>query len=492
MSLENVPSAVPDVLNFTKILPLAVESRARRRSFLPDNAQTFRSDQNNIIRIPVAANAFLDTKESYLRMRLLNTTGFTLGLDFGGGHGIIQRLTILQGGRILSDVHRYNRLLSAILLPAQGSETNVATRSVTEGMKYGNSGVGGAGNMGVSAALLETNGAIVNTATNADDVIPAAAGSFYNLSIPLVNGLLGSGQEKLVPLQLLGSQPIVIEITLAPAEDIGVWGGVGGGGFAAGGYTIDNVRYMASLVEVGQEVDAHLRQVQSAANGRLTLNGTDWSHYSQVIPTNSQGQQILNIPSRRKSIKSVLWVGQGTALGAMPAPTIVTNMSYGGHLELRSAQLKVGSNYVPPLPVRCDFFANQAARTRAEAFEELAKCFGSVHDPAGKGSLSRINWMINPGAVAAGPPAIPGQSPPGAASVSYQFGCMGIDCEAFQPDGKGGGALESGLDTATRSLPISLHLDVAVPIAEPVLVDMYVVYDSIYWIDQGGNLQVSM
>ena len=80
MSLENVPSAIPDVLNYTKILPLSVESRARRRSYLPENGQSFVSDQNNIIRIPVSANAFLDTKESYLRMRLLNTTGLTVEL----------------------------------------------------------------------------------------------------------------------------------------------------------------------------------------------------------------------------------------------------------------------------------------------------------------------------------------------------------------------------------------------------------------------------
>lgn len=485
MSLENVPSAIPPVLDYTAILPLAVESRARRRSFLPDNAQSFRSDRNNIIRIPVSASAFLDTKESYLRMRLLNTTTLPLGLDFGGGHSVIQRLTILQGGRILSDVHDYNRLVSAVLLPGQGSEVNVATRSVTEGVRYGNSAVGGAGNMGVSATLLETNGAIVNTPTNANDVVPAAAGSYYNLSIPLVNGLLGTGQEKLVPLQLLGSQPIVIEITLAPAPTIGVYAGAAGG---EPGYTIDNVRYMASLVEVGQEVDQQLRSVQAAAGGRLTLNGTDYTHYRQTIPTNSTGVQTLNIPARRKSIKSVLWVGGSTQYGAAPAETLIYNLSFGGHLNLREYQLKIGSNYIPSQPVDCSFFNNQNSLARAEAFEELAKCFGSVHDPNGVGSLSRINYMISDG-LAAG---IPGESAGGAATVSHRFGAMGMDVEAFQPDGKGGGALESGIDTATRSLPVSLLLNVAVAIAEPLQIDMYVVYDSIYFIDQGGNLQVSM
>ena len=101
-------SVVPEQINYTKILPLAVESRARRRSFLPTNGQLFNSAQNNIIQIGISANAFLDTKESYLRMRLTNTTGQTLGLDFGGGHGIIQRLTLLQQGRVLSDIHNYN------------------------------------------------------------------------------------------------------------------------------------------------------------------------------------------------------------------------------------------------------------------------------------------------------------------------------------------------------------------------------------------------
>ena len=72
-------SVVPEQINYTKILPLAVESRARRRSFLPTNGQLFNSAQNNIIQIGISANAFLDTKESYLRMRLTNTTGQTLG-----------------------------------------------------------------------------------------------------------------------------------------------------------------------------------------------------------------------------------------------------------------------------------------------------------------------------------------------------------------------------------------------------------------------------
>ena len=485
MSLENVPSAIPDVLNYTKILPLSVESRARRRAYLPENGQSFVSDQNNIIRIPVSANAFLDTKESYLRMRLLNTTGLTFGLDFGGGHGLVQRLTILQGGRILSDVHDYNKLLSGILLPAHGNETNLATRSVTEGMRYANSGVGGAGNMGASQ-VAEVTGATINTPTNPNDVVPAAAGSFYNLSIPLVNGLLGTGQEKLVPLQLLGSQPIVIEITLAPVMDIGVYAGAGI--VNPPGYTVDDVRYMASLVEVGPEVDQHLRQVQAASGGRLTINGTDWTHYSAQIPANAQGLNVLNIPCRRKSIKSVLFVGASQTYGAMPAQAAIYNLSAGGHCEIDEYWLKVGQTNIPETPIQCNFSNAQNPFARAEALEELSKCFGSASDPHGTGCISRVNWMVNDGLAG----NMRGQSAGGAVMLSHAFGAMGVDIEAFQPDGKGGGALESGIDSATRSLPITLNVRTGAALAEAMVVDMYVVYDSIYFIDQGGNLQVSM
>lgn len=485
MSLENVPSAIPDALNYTKILPLAVESRARRRAYLPENGQSFVSDQNNIIRIPISGNAFLDTKESYLRMRLLNTTGLTMGLDFGGAHGLIQRLTILQGGRILSDVHDYNKLLSAILLPAQGNETNLSTRSVTEGMRYANSGVGAGGNMGVTTAA-EVTGACVNTPTNPNDVIPAAAGSFYNVSIPLVNGLLGTSQDKLVPLQLLGSQPIVIEITLAPVMDIGVFAGAGIAN--PPGYTVDDVRYMASLVEVGPEVDQHLRSVQAAAGGRLTISGTDWTHYSAQIPVNAQGLNALNIPCRRKSIKSVLFCGASQTYGAMPAQSLIYNLSYGGHCEIAEYWLKVGQTNIPQTPIQCNFDTGQNPFARAEALEELSKTFGSANNAHGVGVLSRVNYQCQSGLAANA--AI--QSAGGAVMRTHLFGPMGVDIEAFQPDGKGGGALESGIDSATRSLPITLNVRTALPLAEAMVMDMYVVYDSIYWIDQGGNLQVSM
>ena len=134
---------LPSNVDYTKILPLAVESRSRRRSFFPTNGQTFTSDGNNIIRIDISASAFLDTKHSYLRFRFRNQTAQTVGFDFGGGHNFIRRLRIEQAGNVLTDVNHYNRLMAGVILPCQGGIDSVAHRSISEGQRFANARAAG-------------------------------------------------------------------------------------------------------------------------------------------------------------------------------------------------------------------------------------------------------------------------------------------------------------------------------------------------------------
>tara|TARA_R100000664_G_C2749724_1_gene137064 strand:+ start:538 stop:1986 length:1449 start_codon:yes stop_codon:yes gene_type:complete len=477
---------LPSNVDYTKILPLAVESRSRRRSFFPTNGQTFASGGNNIIRIDVAASAFLDTKHSYLRFRYTNDAANTCGFDFGGGHGFIRRLRIEQAGNVLSDCNHYNKLMSAIILPCQGGIDSVAHRSLTEGQRFANNRAQGTSMAPCPAA--DVSGAIVNTPANSSEVVdfPGGAGGSlsYTFSIPLMNGLLGSTQDKMVPLQMLGSSPITIEIELADGLDIGAYGGF----LAAPTYTIDNVRYIAQLVEVGPEVDAQLRMVQEVSGGKLVLNGVDYSHFNGNIAAGATGVQTINVPARRKSLKSLFFVGASQAYGGAGAGSHSQsfNLSYGGNMTLSDYQIKIGSVVYPPTPVQCDWNgpAGTSAFTRGEAFSELSKCWGSVSSVNGTGSLSTLNYARNAGNVATIP-----QDPGGAvACVSYEFCPLAMDLESFQRT-----ALESGVNTADRSLPISLLLNVGGGIAlEQINIDAYVAYDSLYFIDSVGNIRVSM
>jgi len=471
---------VADSINYTKILPLAVESRSRRRQFLPDNGQRFVSSGNNIIRIPISASSLLDTKHSYLKFTLDNTTGQGLGLDFGGGSGLIQRLRILQGGTVCSDVQNYNKLVSAILLPAQSDTSRTATRSITDGQRFLSSAAGGAGGAGLDASTnAEITGASPATPTNAHDAVPA--GGNCVLCVPLVNGLLGSTQDKLVPLQLLNSSPLVIEITLAPVLDIGVFTA------APGGYEVFNISYVASLVDVGPEVDQHLRQVQALSGGRLIMNGTDYTNYVGNITANATGIQSLDIPCRRKSIKDILWVGCSNTFAGVALQEDRYNLSYGGHLNLREYSVKVGNTLYPPTPVDCDFQLGNG-NARSEAMEELAKCFGQVSSVHGQGVLRRQNYLATVGLNG----GMQIESAGGAVMRTYRFGPMGLSLESFGPDGKGGRAIESGVDTASQHKPMTLQLNLLSAATEQLIVQIYSVYDTLYYIDQVGNLRVSM
>jgi len=474
--------SIVDSIDYTKILPMAVESRSRRRGFVPSNGSVFVSSSNNIIEIPVSAAAFLDTKHSFLRFTLNNTSGQTFGVDFGGGHSFINRLRVLQGGNVLSDCREYNRLMSAIILPCQSEESLVGTRSIREGVRFANSAVaGGAGVLAPAGAAAEITGACINTPTNANDSTAAVGGS-YVFSVPLMNGLLGTTQDKLVPLFLLNNAPILIEITL---ENVANRVGTFGAGVTQ--YTIQDVRYMASLVETGPEVENQIRMVQQASGGRLVLNGVDYIHHPGNVSANARGRLMLPMPVRKKSIKSVLFACQSTSFAAQ-AQNVVYDLSHSGSMNIVDYQLVFGSKRIPQIPIRLDSAGTGLFDNKSEVVEELAKCFGTTKSAHGLGVISRINWGNQNGTNA----TMPNASAGGAAMRTHRFCPFGIDTEAFQPDGKGGGALESGIDTASDSTPLYLAIDVHSATNEAFVVDMYAVCDTLYIIDQVGNLRTAL
>lgn len=458
--------SLPSSIDYTKILPIAAGNpRAMRRTFLPVNGQSFTASGNNICRIEISASQFWDPLHSYLRFNVISG-GQTCGADFGGGHGFIRRLRLEQAGNVIMDCNRYDRLLSAILLPCQSGADSQAHRSLTEMQTYGNA-VAAAGLNAPAAAGVVTGGYLTAITSSNTQI---AAGATTQYTIPLVGGLFS--QEKLVPLQLLSSAPLVIELELAPAFDCMI--------SAAGGnadYTMQDIRYIAALVDVSPDVDAQVKMVQEMSGGHIVLNSTDYTHFNGNITANATGQQAVNVPARRKSMKSILFCGA--------SQTGLTNnnyrQSFGGNMQLNNFFVKIGSINHPATPIECNFNANGPGGAdlngRGEALMELSKCFGTTGSVVGLGQLNRMNYAVLPGTAANGRLA---------ASVPYQFCPIGVDLEAFQRT-----AIESGVNTADRSTPITLILDVGVAVAEAINVDCYVSFDSLYYIDSTGIISVS-
>ena len=471
---------LPKTIDYTDVLPLAVESKSRRRTFFPTNGQTFTDNTNNIVRIDISADALLDTQHSYLRFTGTFAAN-TVGLDFAGGHSFIRRLRIEQSGTILEDIQAYNKLMGGIVLPCQCGSDYLKERSITEGVNQ-NSRAGTvalfaqpqaaqvtAAGAGVGDALgLRTGAALTNNNNNILSQI--AAGASYDFCIPITSGIFNN--EKLIPLMLM-SAPLTIEIELAPhVQAVSAAG--------AGTYSWSNVRYIANLVEVGQDVAQQLRMVQEMSGGVLTLAGQTYRHFSGQ--TSGGAESVINIPARVKSMKSIFFFSKGAA-----ADNVANyDLGGGGTMSLQEFQLKIGSVTYPPTPVQCSHRGGAAIGAtggqRSEQMMELAKAWGNVGSTKGLGMLQSLNFATTVETEAVGA-AVAGFLSGGG---QYSFCPFGLDLEAFQRV-----AIESGVNTADRSLPISLILSHTGAQAAQTL-DAYVLADALFYINSDGSMSVSV
>ena len=108
---------------------------------------------------------------------------------------------------------------------------------------------------------------------------------------------------------------------------------------------------------------------------------------------------------------------------------------------------------------------------------ELAKAWGNVGSTKGLGQLGWRNWCLvnntRPTATAAG--------------TAMVFAPCGLDLEAFQRV-----AIESGVNTADRSLPISLILNFGTQPSGAQTYDVFVLADALFYINGDGSMSVSV
>lgn len=482
MSVERV---LPKTLDYTDVLPLAVESKSRRRTFFPTNGATFNSNGNNIIRIDISADALLDTQHSYLKfdVEMSDAAGaLTSGVDPAGGHAFFSRLRVEQSGTILEDIQQYNRLMGAVVLPCQESGEANSVRSLTEAqyaagqvhdaaatgnedttaaisVALAGAGAGGADGIG---GMLSATGNVVSS------VAQFANGQVMTFCIPLTSGLLNC--EKLVPLMLM-SAPLTIELELGDALETTV--------ASAGGNRVQvrDVRYIANLVEVGSEVSQQLRMLQEMSGGVLTLTGQTFRHFGSNLAVGNSN--TINVPARVKSMKSIFF----NCRGAQANSQTRVDIGSGTTQEVSDYQFKIGSVTYPPTPINGPGANATATLRKAEAVMELEKAWGNVGSRFGMGKFSKnnnfyINHHVKPDAVGAG--AVP-------ADINRPaYAPYGLDMEAFQRV-----AIESGVNTADRALPISLILNHAAACqASPI--DIFVLADALFYINADGSMSVSI
>ena len=519
----------PRQILYENQLPLAVESKSTRRLFFPEGGSTYGptggGTHPNIIRIPINADSLLDVQHSYLQFNLTNTSTANANGGIAPDFGVpfIRRLRIESGGTTLEDIEEYGKLYGGVLFPSQAGVGAVQESSITTAgvgntaatlSDWAVSGATGGpsaawdhanfaaaddnnqGGIDARKALYDSlkaqaDGLTISGAStlsgvkhgNATTLLKDAV-TTYN--VPLVSALMN--MDKYLPLVMMNAG-ITLELELDIANSIGVSvtdGRAGQNGTAentATTWTISDVRYVAHLIDLQRDFYDKMRMVMEGSGGVLQLAGSTFRHYSGSVAAASESDTI-NIPSRVKSIKSVFFTQQ---VNTAKSSGLRFGVSESIPNNIKEYQFRIGSVVYPPTAVKLSGGAGASYTNRGEAYSEYRKAFGTLGDYSEGGVLINKDTYLEGNATTKEGSLYPIGSHNDLNAQVPTFCPMGLDFESFPKT-----ALESGVNTADRSLPMSLDIKRHSAAGHPCNVDVWVMCDAIFYVNLDGSVSVSI
>ena len=532
------PMSAPKSVLYGDQLPLGLEAKAQKKLFFPTTGDTYSPTTNKTIRVDVNYDGMLDTQQSYLQMKLKNTSGRNASFDLG--QSVIKKLTISSGGVVLEEINDYNTLYAGFLLPSQAGDQTLAMESMNRtGVNFKaaittpnaaqidaaatagrpsadttttsnftaltNAQLAAGGSDGTNALKTNIDAAVQAAVRAAADGLRdkidngAGVGSFHDaltsynqnlgggatrnqlfysdaaqaavsaseftgnlannddivVNFKLVSGLLDN--DKYLPLVLMNAG-ITIEIELADALEC-MCESTNSGDPA---YSVSAVRYVGHTIDLQRDFYDRLRMVQQGSGGVLQIVGQSFRSFRGQMAAGTDGVIEINCPARVRSIKSFFFGFRknGTARNTFDISAL-------GHANLRSFQLQIGATRYPPTANEFDSKLNKIT-----GYTELMKAFGKV------GSTTHRDLLLAQYATEEG------NGGGGTAASLIPFCPFGVDLESFRHQ------IENGIDTSSRALPIQLVVNAA-PTTSARDVYMYVLYDTIFYINMDGSVSVS-
>ena len=483
--------------------PVSIPSTAQTRKFLPITSGVYTATSNNIVRIPVNANAFVDLKNAMLRYSLKNTGANPVALD-GSSASWISRLNILgPDGAPLETIDNYNRLYQALSQLERSRDNIQGITSLIEGTSVGSrrlrvvgsaastlqfqldgvvagtlnlagddtvaigdyrfvaatttliayyKGVSGGtityatgagntnasvvpglrfGGAGTDSTTLTLNGITIGNGSGSieveipwrtarlNDIIPN--GNTYYYAHNLLSTL--TKLDVLYPAFAVGGGGVVVEITLAPVQEVLNAGDVVG---TAPNYEISNVEMIAPVIQYPDAVIQSFKQMVMA-QGAVNMSSVSFQNF--VYPISAAATTVsIPLAMRCRSLKALYFAFQPNSS--------TTDYSYPRSSARESPltmsyQLRVGSQYFPASLVQ--YSTTTGAGGLAEAVMELEKSVSKLSDIRHGSVFNRENFVLP--------------------EVSGGTALFGIDLEASAIS-----YMENGVNTADNSLTMYLEL----------------------------------
>jgi len=254
-----------------------------------------------------------------------------------------------------------------------------------------------------------------------------------------MSGIIGAHLSKYVPLAMMDSAPIRVEITLASAT-----GGAHTGNTShIPNWEIHDVEYVAQLTELSSD---SMRMLRSALGGTVEISSESFRNYNYVIAQNQASVSEM-IPCKFSSVKGLYTTFRKTA-------DIVANNDSAcrrilpvsvANGDSMTSQYRLGSLNYPQKPIK-------GVREHAS---ELVKSFHAVSDIHGGGQLSHSNYKED-------------------------LFFMGQELESFAHSSD---VLESGVNTLSQNTYIDLNL-VGTAVAE-LRMDIWAHFDQFLVVENG-------
>jgi len=326
----------------------AVSGTKHRQNLPTYNKAIFNPGDVMMINIPCGRRGqYLNQRMSYLKFRLENTSTLaggettqtaTISPDYSAS-SLFARLELYHGSNLLEQIHEYGLLHTLWMDMTGGSDSQMSTGTVLEG---------------IHESTQRTGASIDRTASRI-------------FCIPLLSGIIGAMQNKYLPTGDMSGGDLRLEITLANMADGVITGGTSTG---VRRWEVKDVELMLEYVELNSEAARMISQ-QNAAG--YVIGFDSFANYANTVESGATNANIL-IPARYSSLKTLFTIFRtGTNIGASTAATISQRVNPIG--DTGQWYYSVGGKNIPSTPVKGN----------AEAFAELSKSlhtFGSVDHTA--------------------------------------------------------------------------------------------------------------
>lgn len=419
------------------------------------------------INIPTSPNTVLVPSESFLRFDIGGANGGIktgavggtnyIRLDKCGAHGVIQRCRVMHGSTLIEDIDNYGCLVGQMMALQQTTDSFYGKQNImagTSAVTYSNA----ASAEVYSDVLIGERLGLAPGATLAaipiNTTIPART---YGINLMSYIGSLSGSQY--IPLFEMTSAPLTLELQLVDTNLKFLNCAIA---LESTGFTINNVEFVGTFIELSDESINIIRQSQGGAPLQYVIQ--QYANVQGSVTLNNLATTTTSIPIAAKyaSLKSLFCIPRLNAGGAL------TFFPYSSHsFGLSDWRIRIGSQYLPAKP----------PSSTVEHYAELLKAIGSLSDLNHEPSINFYNYNseLAPVANNEGATALTGNT------KSNCF-ALGFDVETYSNSNKD--KIFAGMNTLNSDIFWTLNFPIAAANYN-VRFDFYALFDQVIMFENG-------